>query len=56
VPTYRVNYEIVRHTLCVNVEADSKNTAARIVKDIAESKLGIGKCDFLTVHPLIPCQ
>jgi hypothetical protein len=32
VPIYRVNYEIVRHTLYVNVEAGSKNAAAEIVR------------------------
>jgi hypothetical protein len=44
-----VNYEIVRHTLYVNVEANSKNIAARIVQDIAESKLGIGKCEEIVI-------
>jgi hypothetical protein len=44
-----VNCEIVRHTLYVNVEANSKNIAARIVQDIAESKLGIGKCEEIVI-------
>jgi hypothetical protein len=43
VPTYRVNYERVRHTLCVNVEAGSKNAAAEIVRAMEESRIGVGK-------------
>jgi hypothetical protein len=50
-PTYRVHYEVVRHTLYANVEADSKNAAATIVQNMEEIKLGIGKCqEIVVVH------
>jgi hypothetical protein len=48
VPTYRVSYEIA-YTLHVNVEADSKNAAAEIVRDMEESRIGIGKCDEVVI-------
>jgi hypothetical protein len=49
VPTYRVHYEVVRHTLYVKVDATSKNAAAQIARYIAERKLGIGKCEEVVI-------
>jgi hypothetical protein len=48
-PTYRVNYEIVQHTLYVNVEADSKNAAAEIVRNMDWRVISIGKCPKIAV-------
>jgi hypothetical protein len=39
----------VRHTLYVNVEAGSKNAAAKIVQDMEASRIGIGKCEEIVV-------
>jgi hypothetical protein len=49
VPTYRVNYEVVRRTFHINVEANSKNAAAKIVRDMEESMIGVGKCEEIVI-------
>ena len=48
-PTYRVHYEVVRHTLYVKVEASINNAAAQIARYIEERKLDIGKCEEVVI-------